>query len=113
MRRIDLTFMRVGARMRQARWNRFKITHCCLSLLTQLRGKGGDPGKKVLTLLLPAKLDDLIVLGVEHRSQIAGDVVIEIQPGFSIGAPGVLNLQKQMTEQSDICGITNGKLSLG
>ena len=98
--------------MRQPWRDRFKITHRCLRLLAQWRGKRGDPGEEVLTFLLPAELDDLIVLGLEHRSQIARDVVIEIEPGLGIRTPGVLNLQKQMTQQRDVCRITHDKLSL-
>ena len=98
--------------MCQLRLDRIEILHRCLPLLTQWRRKRGDPGEKVLALLQPAELDDLVVLGVEHLGQIAGNVVIEIKPGFGVRAPGVLNLQKQMTEQGNVCRIAHGKLSL-
>jgi len=38
--------------------------------------------------------------------------VIEIEPGFGVRTPGVFDLQKQMTKQSNIGRITNRKLSL-
>ena len=75
----------IASRLRTAR----------LRLLAQRRGKRGDSGEEVLALFLPAKLDDLIVLGVEHRGQIPRDVVIEIEPGLCIRAPGMLNLQSR------------------
>ena len=38
--------------------------------------------------------------------------MIEIEPGLGVGAPGVLDLQKQMTQQGDVGRITDCKLSL-
>ena len=69
---VSISFpSRVRAGMRQPRLDRFKIAHCRLRLLAQWRRQRGDPGEEVFALLLPAELDDLVVLGVEHRGQIA------------------------------------------
>ena len=78
----------------QLRWYRFQTAYCRLRLLAQCGRKCSDSGEKILALLLPARLDDLVVLGVEHRGQIFGNVVFKIEPGFGVGAPGVFNFQE-------------------
>jgi len=57
-------------------------------------------GEEVLALLLPAKLDHLVVLGVEHRGQIVWGCSDRNRAGLGIRAPSVLNLQKQMTSKA-------------
>src|SRR6185369_1764569 len=97
---LNRSFMEVKAGVRQLRLDPCKVSHRCERLLAQWHRKRGDRGEKVLALFLPAELNDLIVFGIEHRRQIVRSVVIEIKPSFGVGAPGVFNLQKQMTEQS-------------
>src|SRR4029079_11477491 len=98
------------SRVHQSRRDGIKFAHRRLRLLAQWRGKCGDPGEEVFALLLPAELDDLVILGLEHRGQVARSVVIKIEPGLGIRTPSVLDLQKQMTKQSNVGRVTSCKL---
>jgi len=69
---FDLTPSRVKAMLCHLRLDRVKVADCFLRLLAQRRGQCLDPGEEVLALLLPAKLDDFIVLGLEQRARSLG-----------------------------------------
>src|SRR5579862_4071250 len=79
---------------------------------TQSWGKCGDSFEKVLTFLGPTELDDLVVFRVEHRSKIARDVVVEIEPGLGIGAPSVFDFEEKPPEKSNVGGVARLEFSL-
>src|ERR1700691_1102004 len=76
---------------------RLQIGDSRLRLIPQRWRQGCDSSEKILTLLLPAELNHSIVFCAQHRRQIAGSVVIEIEPGLRVCAPGVFHLQKHGT----------------
>src|ERR1700687_4891933 len=71
----------------QLRWLRGEGADGTLSLFAQRRGQGGDSVEEVLALLGPTEFDDFVILRVEHAGEVAGNVVVEVEPGFCVGAP--------------------------
>ena len=83
-----------------------------LGVFTQSWGKRVDPLGEVLTFLGPTELDDLVVFRVEHSGKIARDVVVEIEPGLGIGAPGVFGFEKKFPEKSNVGGAAGLEFAL-
>ena len=100
----------LGAGFRWLGRHHFQIVHRSLRLLAQLRREHRNAGEEVVAFFLPAELDDLIVLRIDHRGKIAWCVVIKVQPGLGIGAPCMLNFQKQVAEQCNIGRVAESKV---
>ena len=98
--------------MRQLRRLGFELEQGGQRLITQRRRQRGNPIEEILALLLPTGLHHLIVFCVQHPGQIVRGVVVEIEPGFGIGAPGVLGLKKDVAQQSHIGSVAGMKFLL-
>ena len=112
MRRLHFLAAGVTGGMRQLRRLRFELVHGGQRLITKRRRQRGNSIEKILALFHPAVLHHLVVLGVQHLGQIVGGVVVEIEPRFGIGAPGVLGLKKNVAKQGQIRSVADVKLLL-
>src|ERR1700753_2868494 len=103
---------RMARRIRQPWLRGFELLDGRLRLIPQWCGQCGNSIEKILTLFCPAVLHHLVVLRMQHLSQIVGRVVIKIQPCFCISSPGVLNLKQDMAKESEVGSIARLKLLL-
>ena len=65
-------------------------------------GEGGEAIDQVLALLVPTELGDGVVAAVDGEGEVFGGVVVEVKPGFGVGAPGVLGLEEDVAEQGQV-----------
>src|SRR6201996_7482766 len=100
MLRLPIFSNRMTRRIRQPWLRGFELVDGGLRLVPQWCGQCGNSIEKILTVFCPAVLTHLVVLSMQHLSQIVGLVVIKIQPCFCISSPGVLDLKQEMAKES-------------